>query len=109
HTAKEGKGMRMAAQPGFDFLVPNKFDVLVATPGEGHHKGPRPPWVTARRVEEKTGITEVHLGFLAWLGFNTHGHVRLLRFQPAHEAVDRAVAARVALLLQPLPDGRNFH
>ena len=49
-TAKELQRMPVAQQPGRDLLVEHKLDVLVAAPGQHHHKGPGPAQLARGRV-----------------------------------------------------------
>ena len=107
--AKELQRMPVAEQPGGDLLVEHKLNVLVAAPGQHHHKGPGPAQLARGRIPQQPGVTEVHLAFLTWPPLDPHHDFRLRRrFQAMHKAADGRVTPTVAALPQALKDGGHL-
>ena len=81
----------------------------MATPGEGHDKGPCFLFLPRLGVKHVASIAKIHLCLFPWPGFYPHCDLRLYRFQLAHKPVDGHVAPLETPFFQPLFDGRDFN
>lgn len=88
-TAGKFKRVSVQLQPGEHGLVKDELHVLMALPRERHHEDPRAPQRLSSRVEDQSGVTEIHLSFRARRHFDSERHVRAGHGQVAHEAPDR--------------------
>jgi hypothetical protein len=90
-------------------VLKDKGDELMPTPGENHDKGPGLAQHASVGVEQATGRAEVDLGLFPRQPFDTHGGVGRARLQGTHKAVNRGVAASVALFFEALPERPDLH
>ena len=98
----------MTAQPGLDFLIPDKLGVLVSAPAKGHDKCPSLAQPVGIRIDHLSSIAKVDLCLLARPGLDTYGHLWRERFHAAYKAVDRCVTTDVATFLDPFVNGRDL-
>jgi hypothetical protein len=108
YTTKEGKGVAVAAQPGFDLLVEHELDVLMSTPREDHDKGPGAMQLAGGEVDHAPCIAKVYLRLFAWLAFHAHRGLGLTGIELAHKTVHCLVRASIAALFQATLDGRDL-
>ena len=109
NAAQKSKRIPMQSQPGRYLLVENKFDILVTTPGKGHHESPGFADFARFRVYHPTGIPEIYLSFFPWCRFHPDRHIRLDGFQLPYKTVNGHVTAVEAPFFQPCFDGADLH
>ncbi len=108
HAAKKLEGMAVQEQPGADFLVKDELDILVATPGQRHDKGPGFAEGARSGIDHAASGTEVHLGFLGRCPLDAHDDIGGVVVEGADKAVDGRIAATEAPFFEALPNGGDL-
>lgn len=104
HPAEPLERMAVAGEPGGDGLVANHLDVLVAGETQGHDEEPGLEHFAGGDIGDGGAGPEIHLGGFPRLEVEAHGHLwRLLRLDLAQDAVDRGIAAGIAMPLDQHP------
>ncbi|CAE6878634.1 hypothetical protein R69746_08893 [Paraburkholderia aspalathi] len=89
----------MTSQPGRYRLVPDKLDILMTRPGQGHDEEPCLMDLAGKRIGHQWPRAEINLCRLSWLEFQTKRNVgRLQSVEMKQETVDRRVAAGISVV-----------
>lgn len=104
---KKLQRIAVAAQPGFYFLVKDKFDIRIPAPPKHDHKRPGFAQV-ACLVSQHARIPEIHFGFFARLAFLADIDFDQLRFKLPGQPQHGSIAALVPLFFQSVKDRVTF-